>query len=53
MPKDFYASLVSATFAHNPGIVYVLPESGSASALFGIRPPRAVASAALQARSAP
>jgi hypothetical protein len=53
VPKDFYSSLVSATFAHGPGIVYVLPEAGSATALFGMRPSRSIATASSQAHAAP
>jgi hypothetical protein len=44
VPKAFYSSLVSATFAHTPGVVYVLPETESASALFGIRSESTLAS---------
>jgi hypothetical protein len=39
VPKDFYAGVVSPTFTHTRGVVYILPEAGSASALFGIREP--------------
>jgi hypothetical protein len=53
VPKDFYSSLVSATFAHSPGIVYVLPETGSATTLFGMRPARTVAASSSQAHAAP
>lgn len=39
VPKDFYASVVSPTFAHTRGVVYILPEAGSAAALFGMQSP--------------
>jgi hypothetical protein len=42
VPKDFYSKLVSATFAHTQGVVYVLPEAGSASTLFGMQPASAL-----------
>jgi hypothetical protein len=37
VPKDFYAGIVSPTFARTRGVVYILPETGSATQLFGIR----------------
>jgi hypothetical protein len=40
VPKDFYATVVSPTFTHTRGLVYILPESGSAAALFGIQAPQ-------------
>jgi hypothetical protein len=42
VPKDFYSNLVSQTFAHRLGVVYVLPEAGSATTLFGMGPPSAL-----------
>jgi hypothetical protein len=36
VPTDFYASVVSPTFQRTRGVVYILPESGSATQLFGI-----------------
>jgi hypothetical protein len=53
VPKEFYSSLVSATFAHSPGVVYVLPETGSAAALFGMRATPRIATASNQAHAAP
>jgi hypothetical protein len=38
VPPDFYRNFISATFKHSRGIVYVLPETGPASALFGFNP---------------
>ena len=38
VPIPFYKSVVSATFASTHGIVYILPETGQASALFGFAP---------------
>jgi hypothetical protein len=35
VPADFYAQVVSPAFAHTRGVVYVLPETAPASALFG------------------
>jgi hypothetical protein len=43
VPKDFYSRLVSATFKHTQGVVYVLPEAGSASTVFGMQPASTVA----------
>lgn len=37
VPKDFYSKFVRTTFAGTRGVVYVLPEMGPASALFGKR----------------
>jgi hypothetical protein len=37
VPKDFYATIVSPAFTRTRGVVYILPETGSATALFGIR----------------
>lgn len=56
VPKEFYANFVRTTFAGSRGVVYVLPETGPASALFDMRPSSTVASrttAAVQHRSAP
>lgn len=39
VPKDFYATVVSPTFTHTRGVVYILPEAGSAAALFGMQSP--------------
>jgi hypothetical protein len=52
VPPDFYKSFISATFKHTRGIVYVLPETGPASALFGFNPDEASALGAPQAASA-
>ena len=37
-PPAFYTNFISAPFRHTKGIVYVLPEMGLASALFGFNP---------------
>jgi hypothetical protein len=37
-PPGFYTNFISAPFKHTKGIVYVLPEMGPASALFGFDP---------------
>ena len=42
MPPEFFASIVSPAFNHTRGVVYVLPETGAASALFGFDPVTAV-----------
>lgn len=49
VPKNFYSKLVRTSFAGTRGVVYVLPEMGSASALFGMRPSSTVASRATAA----
>lgn len=36
VPAAFYSTIVSPTFTHTRGVVYVLPETAPASALFGI-----------------
>jgi hypothetical protein len=36
VPLAFYVDVVSPTFAHTPGVVYILPESGGGSALPGV-----------------
>ena len=38
VPPAFYTTYVSQPFANTRGIVYVLPETGPASELFGFRP---------------
>ena len=38
VPPAFYASIVSPAFSHTKGVVYVLPETGPASELFGFHP---------------
>lgn len=56
VPKDFYANLVRTTFAGTAGVVYVLPETGSATALFGMRSSSTIAAQAMgtmQPHSAP
>ena len=45
VPTEFYATIVSPAFTHTKGIVYVLPESGPASALFGLDAAGAMAGA--------
>ncbi len=35
VPKKFYENIVAPAFSGTDGIVYILPESGSASTLFG------------------
>ena len=43
VPAAFYSTIVSTAFTHTKGIVYVLPETGPASALFGFQPAGAAA----------
>ena len=38
VPADFYATYVSPTFSKTKGIVYILPEQGSAAEFFGMHP---------------
>ncbi|OGT54138.1 MAG: hypothetical protein A3E01_20725 [Gammaproteobacteria bacterium RIFCSPHIGHO2_12_FULL_63_22] len=38
VPVEFYSKIVSPAFTRTKGIVYVLPETSPASALFGIQP---------------
>jgi hypothetical protein len=38
VPPQFYANFISAPFKHTRGVVYVLPETGLASTLFGFKP---------------
>ena len=44
VPVPFYATIVSPAFTGTKGIVYVLPETGPATALFGFNPAGAVGS---------
>ena len=55
VPAEFYAKVVSPTFARTRGIVYVLPESESASEIFGLDPDAKTAGVSPHpgARSAP
>ena len=56
VPKPFYADFVRKTFANTGGVVYVLPEMGSAHALFGMPPAPTMAArttAVVQHASAP
>jgi hypothetical protein len=46
VPTAFYKTVVSPAFTGTKGIVYVLPETGSATALFGLDSAGAVASGA-------
>lgn len=39
VPGEFYRTIVSPTFTNTKGIVYVLPETSPASALFGFQVP--------------
>jgi hypothetical protein len=39
VPKDFYASVVSPSFSRTRGVVYILPEAGSAEEIFGMQAP--------------
>lgn len=48
VPQTFYTSIVSPAFTRTKGIVYVLPETGPASALFGFNPADALASGTQQ-----
>ena len=38
VPPEFFATFVSPAFNHTRGVVYVLPETGAASAVFGFDP---------------
>ena len=38
VPTAFYATVVSPTFTHTKGVVYILPETGPAEELFGFGP---------------
>jgi hypothetical protein len=55
VPPAFYTTYVSQPFANTRGIVYVLPETGPASELFGFRPASGAAQpvGATQAIAAP
>lgn len=53
VPVEFYSKIVSPAFTKTKGIVYVLPETSPASALFGIQPTsEAVAGAQQGAKAA-
>lgn len=52
VPVPFYETIVSPAFSGTKGIVYVLPETAPASALFGFEPAEAVASGAQQGSQA-
>ena len=52
VPPTFYQTIVSPAFTATKGVVYVLPETGPASALFGIHPVDATASGAQQSSPA-
>lgn len=52
VPVPFYQAVVSPAFTATKGVVYVLPETGPASELFGFNPDGAVASGAQQSSSA-
>ena len=43
VPPEFFTTIVSPAFNHTRGVVYVLPETGAASALFGFDPVSATA----------
>jgi hypothetical protein len=47
VPADFYANVVSPSFAGKKGIVYILPETKPANQLFAMQPPAPPATAAL------
>ena len=51
VPAAFYATIVSPAFARTKGIVYVLPETGPASELFGFAPVGAAAVSGAQQSS--
>jgi hypothetical protein len=38
VPPAFYSGIVSPAFTHRKGLVYILPEQGSAGELFGFQP---------------
>lgn len=48
VPVPFYATVVSPAFTNTKGVVYVLPETGPASALFGMKLDGAVVAGAQQ-----
>ncbi len=48
VPVAFYSTIVSPSFTGTKGIVYVLPETGPASALFGLSPVGTAVSGAQQ-----
>ncbi len=48
VPVPFYTTVVSPAFTGTKGIVYVLPETGPASALFGMQPAGTAISGAQQ-----
>jgi hypothetical protein len=43
VPPEFFTTIVSRAFDHTRGVVYVLPETSSASAVFGFDPVSATA----------
>ncbi|MFA6985649.1 MAG: hypothetical protein WC213_05545 [Arenimonas sp.] len=53
VPVPFYAAVVSPAFTGTKGIVYVLPETGPASALFGLKPDGAAVAGAQLSSPAP
>ena len=52
VPAEFYTKIVSPGFTGTKGIVYVLPETGPASELFGFQPGGATVSGAQQGATA-
>jgi hypothetical protein len=52
VPTAFYSTIVSPTFTNTRGIVYVLPETSTATELFGIHPPVPPASGGQQSSGA-
>lgn len=53
VPVPFYATVVSPAFTGTKGVVYVLPETGPASALFGLKPDGAAVAGAQPSSPAP
>lgn len=52
VPAAFYSTIVSPAFTRTKGIVYVLPETSPASALFGFQPAGAAVAGAQQGSTA-
>ena len=51
VPAAFYSTIVSPAFTHTKGVVYVLPETSTASGLFGFQPDGAAAAPGTQQTS--
>ena len=53
VPVEFYETYVSPTFSKTKGVVYILPENGSAAEFFGMQPVGGATVADRDAASAP